>query len=157
VGERSHAARGNRPRQRAFSSRHDGDQIMRPWTIGLAAAGLLLSAGAALAADNEAGVPLSPTEAAGGWTLESGGRAICRVELSAQKAGQTGFGAHASGDCGAAFQGAVAGWTPTGDGMALTAPDGKLLLAFNRWSNSLFVSHRSSGVDIQLQRGGPNG
>jgi hypothetical protein len=29
------------------------------------------------------------------------------------------------------------------------------VIAFNRWSNSLFVSHRSSGVDIQLKRGAP--
>jgi hypothetical protein len=120
---------------------------------GLAA--LALIAGAASAADNEAGVPLSPTDAPGGWTLESGGHAICLVELSGQKAGDAGFAAKAPGDCGAAFSGTLAGWTPTADGMALTAADGHVLVAFNRWSNSLFVSHRASGVDIQLQRGSP--
>jgi hypothetical protein len=31
------------------------------------------------------------------------------------------------------------------------------VIAFNRWSNSLFVSHRASGADIQLRRGGPEG
>jgi len=30
-----------------------------------------------------------------------------------------------------------------------------VLAPFNRWSNSLFVSHRSSGVDVQLMRGTP--
>jgi hypothetical protein len=39
--------------------------------------------------------------------------------------------------------------------MALTDPGGKTILAFHRWSNSLFVSHRASGVDVQLRRGGP--
>ena len=28
-------------------------------------------------------------------------------------------------------------------------------MGFNRWSNSLFVAHRSSGVDVQLRRGSP--
>lgn len=126
--------------------------------IALAAgAGLSLGVDAALAADNEAGVPLTPAEAADVWTLESGGHAICRVELSPRKAGDAGYGARAAKDCAGALPANVAGWTPTGDGMALTAPDGHVLLAFNRWSNSLFVSHQSSGVDVQLQRGGPNG
>jgi hypothetical protein len=31
-----------------------------------------------------------------------------------------------------------------------------VLASFNRWSNSLFVSHRSGGVDVQLMRGGPH-
>ena len=37
--------------------------------------------------------------------------------------------------------------------MRLVSADGAPLLSFNRWSNSLFVSHRSSGVDVQLRRG----
>jgi hypothetical protein len=41
--------------------------------------------------------------------------------------------------------------------MALTGVDGQVLAPFNRWSNSLFVSHRSSGVDVQLMRGPPQG
>jgi len=32
---------------------------------------------------------------------------------------------------------------------------GQPVIAFNRWSNSLFVSHRASGVDVQLKRGPP--
>jgi hypothetical protein len=41
--------------------------------------------------------------------------------------------------------------------MALTGANGQALAPFNRWSNSLFVSHRSSGVDVQLMRGPPHG
>ena len=47
----------------------------------------------------------------------------------------------------------MTGWAPTGDGMALTGSDGHVLIAFSRWSNSLFVSHRASGFDLQLRRG----
>ena len=58
-----------------------------------AAACATLVAGAAMAADNEAGVPLRPSEAAGGWTVERNGRTICMITLSAAKAGAAGFGA----------------------------------------------------------------
>jgi hypothetical protein len=40
--------------------------------------------------------------------------------------------------------------------MNLTGADGQVLVGFNRWSDSLLVSHPSSGVDVQLRRGGPN-
>src|SRR5215469_12471281 len=100
-------------------------------TLSLALAALL-GAGAAAAADNEAGVPLSPGEAAGGWTLEAGGHAICRVTLMTHKSA-AGFAASAGGACRGALPGDVAGWTPTGDGMALTGQDGRVLLSFDRW------------------------
>ena len=112
---------------------------------------LALGAGAAFAADHEAGVPLTPAEAAGAWTVETGGHAICMITLGRQAA--RGFGASARGDCGDALPAGIAGWAPTADGMALTGAGGQVLIAFNRWSNSLFVSHRSSGVDVQLMRG----
>ncbi|HUZ11577.1 MAG TPA: AprI/Inh family metalloprotease inhibitor [Caulobacteraceae bacterium] len=118
-----------------------------------AAAALTLGAGAAQARVHEAGVPLSPAEAAGPWTLESGGHSICRVELFRRKAGSAGFAAHAPGGCAGALPSGVAGWTPTGDGMALTDDAGQVLLAFDRWSNSLFVSRLGSREDVQLQRG----
>jgi hypothetical protein len=108
---------------------------------------------AAFAADNEAGVPLAPSEAAGVWTVESGGKSICTVDLSATKVG-AGYGAKASDGCGAALKGTPAAWTSTRDGMSLVDASGQPLIRFNRWSNSLFVSHTSSGVDIQLRRGG---
>ncbi len=126
-------------------------------TAGLIAAAVaVFDTGRVLAADHEAGVPLAPSDAAGPWTLESSGHAICVVKLSAAKSGNAGFGFTAPATCGDALPAGIAGWAPSGDGMALTGADGGVVLAFNRWSNSLFVSHRASGVDLQLQRGGPN-
>ncbi|MBW8815459.1 MAG: AprI/Inh family metalloprotease inhibitor [Caulobacterales bacterium] len=120
---------------------------MKTWILG---AGLAMAtAGAAVAEDREAGVPLSPAEAAGAWTLESAGHPICTIRLGADRS------ARAASDCAGALPGAPAGWRPTADGMALIGANGQALLGFNRWSNSLFVSHRASGVDVQLRRGGP--
>jgi hypothetical protein len=121
-------------------------KLMR--TLPLAIAFLTL-ARAALAADNEAGVPLSPAEAAGGWTVETGGHAVCMITLTASHGATVGAG------CGDALPSGITGWSATADGMALTGAGGQVLAPFNRWSNSLFVSHRSSGVDVQLRRGGP--
>ena len=114
-----------------------------------------LAAGAALAADHEAGVPLSPGEAAGAWTVESHGHAVCMIQLSPRKAGAAGFAAAPRGDCGALLPAGVAGWTPASGGMALTASNGQVLLPFDRWSNSLFVARIASGDEVQLMRGGP--
>ena len=106
----------------------------------------------ALAApDHEAGVPLTPAEAAGVWTLETGGRDLCTLTLGTQKTG-AGYAVQA-GTCAAQFSGTPTAWQPTNDGMALMGADGSRVVAFNRWSNSLFVSHRSSGTDLQLRRG----
>ena len=120
----------------------------------LAAAGLL-TAGAASAQetsppDHEAGVPLTPAEAAGVWTVASAGRDLCTLSLTAAHT------VKAPAACGDALAGRPTAWAATSDGMALTGPDGQPMIAFHRWSNSLFVSHRASGVDIQLRRGGPN-
>jgi len=115
---------------------------------GLAAA-LLAGAGPAQAEDNEAGVPLTPAEAAGTWTIESAGHALCTVTLSATHT------VKGPATCGESLPVSPTGWLTTKDGMALTGPDGKPLIAFQRWSNSLFVAHRASGVDIQLRRGAP--
>jgi hypothetical protein len=120
------------------------------FTLTFATAFLLL-ARAAMAADHEAGVPLSPAEAAGGWTVETGGHAICMVHLTAD------HGAQVGDNCGDSLPAGVTGWSATPDGMALTGTGGQILAPFNRWSNSLFVSHRSSGVDVQLMRGAPHG
>ena len=117
-------------------------------TLSFATAFLLL-ARAAMAADHEAGVPLTPAEAAGAWTVETGGHAICVIQLRAD------HGASPAQNCGDSLPAGVTGWTATADGMALTGAGGQVLAPFNRWSNSLFVSHRSSGVDVQLMRGTP--
>jgi len=114
---------------------------------GLAAAVLLAGAAAAQTGDNEAGVPLSPTEAAGAWTVASQGQDLCTLTLSA------GHGVKAPSSCNDALAGNPTGWQPTKDGMQLVGANGQPMLAFHRWSNSLFVSHRSSGVDLQLRRG----
>jgi len=109
---------------------------------------------AAAAEDNEAGVPLTPAEAAGAWTLDAGSRPACVLTLGAQKAG-AGYAVKAGGNCSAVLSGTPAAWQPTADGMRLVDAGGQTLIAFNRWSNSLFVSHRSSGKDVQLRRGTP--
>jgi hypothetical protein len=125
---------------------------MRRRTIAIVGslAALGLGLGAALAADHEAGVPLTPQEAAGGWTVETGGHSICMVRLTAD------YGARADGTCSDALPAGVTGWKATSDGMALLGADGQVLVSFGRWSNSLFVSHRSGGTDVQLMRGPPN-
>jgi hypothetical protein len=122
----------------------------------LIAAGLALAsaAGPALAQDqvgpddHEAGVPLTSAEAAGVWTLASGGRDQCHLTLGATHS------VKADAGCLEILPGPTA-WQATRDGMALTDASGRTILAFHRWSNSLFVSHRASGVDVQLRRGGP--
>ncbi|HEY5107473.1 MAG TPA: AprI/Inh family metalloprotease inhibitor [Caulobacteraceae bacterium] len=123
--------------------------------VASAAIGALFAALPACAADNEAGVPLSPRDAAGAWTVESQGTAICTLRLSAARSAHGSFRLQAPSGCGDAIPAGAVGWTPTHDGMALTGADGAVLISFNRWSNSLFVSHRSSGSDLQLKRGGP--
>jgi len=42
---------------------------------------------------------------------------------------------------------------PTADGMKLVGADGQTVVAFGRWSNSLFVTSPGSGVSLQLRRG----
>ena len=121
------------------------------------AAGLAIAAAGSAAArpDNEAGAPLSAGEAVGAWTLESGGKSLCVMNLGADRAGRQSFTAQVPADCAGYLPVGVAGWTPAVDGMALVNARGQSLIAFHRWSNSLFVSHRSSGEDVQLKRGGP--
>jgi len=118
------------------------------FTIPFATAFLLL-ARAALAADHEAGVPLTPAEAAGAWTVETGGHATCMIRLTADHLAEVGD------RCSGVLPADVSGWAATADGMALTGAGGQVLTPFDRWSNSLFVSQRSSGVDVQLMRGPP--
>ncbi len=107
----------------------------------------------ARAADNEAGVPLQPTEAAGAWTLESHGQDLCTLTLGTRRQSASGYQVERTAACDAVLPQAVTAWMPTHDGMAFLGPTGATLIAFNRWSNSLFVSHTSSGVDVQLRRG----
>jgi hypothetical protein len=125
---------------------------MRLLMLAALAAAAACGAGQALAQDqkgpddHEAGVPLTPAEAAGVWTLSTGGRDVCRVTLSAAHTVQ-------ASSCATVLPGNPSAWTATADGMALTGAGPPI--AFHRWSNSLFVSHRASGLDVQLRRGGP--
>jgi hypothetical protein len=123
----------------------------------IAAAALAALSGLPLAAaaeDNEAGVPLTPAEAAGAWTLDAGSRPACVLTLGTQKVG-AGYAVKAGSDCAGVLSATPAAWLPTADGMKLVTADGQTLIGFNRWSNSLFVSHRASGKDVQLRRGKP--
>src|SRR5665213_559483 len=128
--------------------------LHRPLAGAIVAALCLTCPLAAGAADNEAGIPLNPRDAAGAWTLQSQGHAICVVRLKAERSGGA-FGLRADPGCAAALPAGVSGWRPTADGMAMVGADGTVLIAFGRWSNSLFVSHRSIGDDLQLKRGLP--
>jgi hypothetical protein len=123
---------------------------MRLSTLGaslLAAIAALLSA-PTLAADNQAGVPLDPAEAAGPWTLETGGHSVCTLTLGPDKSVKV------VSACDPLLSATPTGWEPTRDGMRLIA-GGQTVLGFGRWSNSLLVAHRSSGADVQLRRGVP--
>jgi Protease inhibitor Inh len=122
---------------------------MRILSIASCVAGAVLfttaSLAVAVAEDNEAGVPLTPKEAAGAWTVSSGGQDLCVLNLGAAHT------VKAASGCGDALASAPTAWQATHDGMQLMS-GGQPVLAFHRWSNSLFVSHRASGVDIQLRR-----
>lgn len=120
---------------------------MRPFAT---TAILTLLAFPAFAADNEAGVPLTPREAAGAWALESGAVSICTVKMEAVKA-TDGYAVRADPACGPTLGGQAERWQPTSTGMRLLSADGSRLLSFDRWSNSLFVSKRG-GADVQLRR-----
>ncbi|HLI67825.1 MAG TPA: AprI/Inh family metalloprotease inhibitor [Caulobacteraceae bacterium] len=102
----------------------------------------------------QAGVPLAVKDAAAqAWTLETKGRSICRVRLTAEPAGAGAYRAEVPADCGDALPVGISSWKPVTDGAGLLDGAGQVVVDFNRWSNSLLVSHRSSGVDLQLRRG----
>ena len=127
-------------------------------SLGLAA---VLSGGPVSAQDmnalarDQVGMPLAPADAAAqGWTLETRGHSICKVRLGAAAVSKGVYRADVPADCGQTLPAGVVGWRPVTDGAALVDGQGQVLIDFNRWSNSLLVSHRSDGVDIQLRRGG---
>lgn len=109
--------------------------------------GAIVLSGPAFGADHEAGVPLAPAEAAGAWTLSSGGQAVCMVTLTSN------HGVKAGEDCAPALASRPTAWAPTADGMRLVGPGGQTVAAFDRWSNSLFVSRINGRADLQLRRG----
>ena len=128
--------------------------MTRSHLIAACALTALAFAAAGAGAQDGAQTPLRPADAGGIWTLETKGADVCRLELSGAAVTVGVYGAKIPATCGDLVPAGVQGWAPTADGMALVGANGARLIAFNRWSNSLFVSHRSSGEDIQLRRGG---
>ena len=124
---------------------------MKTWLITAA-----LFATPAFAEDNQAGTPLAPAEAAGAWTVQTEGQDVCVLTLKADRRG-AGYAVDPPATCHRVLPGRPTAWQPTPDGMRLLSADGRPLIAFNRWSNSLFVAHRTSGFDVQLRRGGLGG
>ena len=135
------------------------DSLLVPSILAL---GLAMGASAAIGqsappSDPQAGAPLEPRDAAGPWTLSSKGGAICTLTLTNKPDARGIFAAAVPQNCRDAYaMGPVTSWKPTGDGMALTSASGSTVVAFNRWSNSLLVSKRASGADLQLMRGPPS-
>lgn len=130
-------------------------------TFVMLGAALTLAAGAAGTQDmnamarDQVGMPLTiPDASAQGWTLETAGHSVCQVRLGAQPVSKGVYRTDIPADCGQVLPGGVVGWRPVTDGAALVDGQGQILIDFDRWSNSLLVSHRSNGVDIQLRRGG---
>jgi hypothetical protein len=130
--------------------------------VSMLGAVVALTAGAASAQDDMntnfrdgVGMPLRPADAAAqGWTLETRGHSICQVRLGAAAVSTGVYRTAIPADCGQVLPAGVVGWKPVTDGAALVDGQGQVLIDFNRWSNSLLVSHQSNGVDIQLRRGG---
>jgi hypothetical protein len=120
--------------------------------FGLAAAVPLAASLPASAADNQAGTPLAPGEAAGPWTLESAGHSVCVLSLTGRKTSAGVYGLRIPSDCGGALPPGLTGWAPAGDGMDLVTADGAKI-PFERWSNSLLVARQGSGLNLQLRRG----
>lgn len=111
-------------------------------------AGAIALAGSVMAFDREAGVPLTPAEAAGGWTLSSNGQVVCEIRLTASHRVRAGAA------CSSLLADEPTAWAPTNNGVRLLDGSGRTVVSFDRWSNSLFVSVVGSQTDIQMRRGG---
>ncbi len=120
-------------------------------SAGLAAAEALAQNGLG---DNQAGIPLRPHDAAARpWALEHQGRTLCHVRLEDRAASGDAFQVAIPPECGGSLPAGVAAWRPVGDGAVFLDGGGKVLIHFDRWSNSLLAASRSSGYDVQLRRG----
>lgn len=103
--------------------------------------------------DYNAGAPLRPSDAAGPWTLQTEGHWVCVLGFGRSRSGP-GYALRVPPDCEGVLPDGVLAWTPTDDGMSLIGPG--LEIPFDRWSDSLLVSKRGSGVDVSLSRGAPD-
>lgn len=129
---------------------------MRSLLIALLAAAPLAVPAQAPARDNQAGTPLTPADAAGPWTLASGGRSVCVLGFSRARAGAGTFRLQVPAQCAGVLPSGVTGWAPASDGMDLVTADGRTI-PFERWSNSLLVTPANGGFDLQLRRGAGEG
>jgi len=111
----------------------------------LLAAGLWLPASVASAQAARAG------DIADAWLLQAHGQVLCRLTLSGRASHGGPYHANIPADCRSALPAGATGWKPTPDGIVLVAADGEVLVAFARWSESLFVSS-GPGPDLQLAR-----
>jgi hypothetical protein len=135
-------------------------ELLRTALVGLGLASALVG-GQAAAQDGlggvhpeQANIPLKPADAAAQpWTLEQQGRSLCVIRLGDSKNSSGAFEVSVPPDCGGNLPAGIAAWRPVSDGAALVDADGRVLIDFNRWSNSLLVASRGSGVDLQLRRG----
>ena len=130
---------------------------MRPSTIAAGVLGAMLVSAPwrACAADDHPDRPLPTAAVAGPWTLESGRRAICVLDLGREKVSADSFALTVPLACGDALPSNLVAWAPAPDGVRLVGWDDTPLMGFSRLSDGLLVSDRSSGVALQLQRSGP--
>ncbi|HLK24375.1 MAG TPA: AprI/Inh family metalloprotease inhibitor [Caulobacteraceae bacterium] len=104
--------------------------------------------------DNQAGMALRPHDAAAQpWALEHQGRTLCHVRLEDRPAAADTFRVAIGPECGGNLPAGVTAWRPVNDGAVFLDAGGRVLLHFDRWSNSLLVASRQSGFDVQLRRG----
>jgi hypothetical protein len=135
-------------------------ELLRAALVALSLAGAL-SGAQALAQDGlggvhpeQANIPLKPADAAAQpWTLEHQGRSLCVVRLGGVPNSAGVFKVDVSSDCVGNLPAGIVAWRPVTDGAAFVDADGRVLINFDRWSNSLLVANRSSGFDVQLRRG----
>jgi len=119
-----------------------------------AAAPAVAQEGMADLARDQVGTPLKTEDAAAQpWTLEHQGRTLCVIRLDARAISHDVFRVEVPADCGGNLPAGVAAWRPVTDGAALIDGEGRVLVDFNRWSDSLLVADRASGFDMQLRRG----
>jgi hypothetical protein len=117
-----------------------------------AAVAAALSFDASLALAQPERARLEPGAVADAWLLQSHGRVVCRLTLSSRATKAGPYGAEIPDDCRAALPPGATGWKPAADGIALVGADGAVLVAFDRWSESLFVSTGAGAPDLQLSR-----
>ncbi len=125
-------------------------------TAGLCGAMLLCAPWPAHAAGDHAATSLAPADAAGPWTLASGGRPICVLNLNKEKISAAGFALTVPLACGDALPNNLVAWAPSANGVSLIGLVDGSVMGFSRVSDGRLVSHRPGGEDLELQRGGPN-